>query len=532
MTSQSLLLAAAGTVLFSTVPLHSQEPVDLSVIQRIKAEAFENSKVMDHEFYLADVYGPRLTNSPGYKAAGDWVVKRLEEYGLTKVREESWGPFGRSWNYTHYAGHMVEPQYQPLIGFPMAWTPGTDGAVQGEAIYARLDTDADLEKWRGKLKGKVVLTMAPKQLSMILEPLGHRLTDTELEARATSPDPSRLANPFRGPQTTPEERERQAQFRKKVNQFLKDEGALVVLQYGYNGDGGTVFAAAGGSRDVKDPVPPPMVAVTPEHYNRIIRLLDHKIPVKLEFDIKAQFIDSPTDSFNVVGEIEGGRKKDEIVMLGAHLDSWHGGTGATDNATGSSVAIEAVRILKALHLQMDRTVRIALWSGEEEGLLGSQAYVKQHFADRETMQPKPEYYKLDAYYNDDTGTGRFRGIGAMGNLQIKPIFEAWLKPFHDLGATTVTGATALTARRPGGTDHTSFDYVGLPGFGFLQDPMEYNSRTHHSNMDVYDRVQPGDLMQGAAIMATFVYHTAVREQMLPRIPMPKPLPKERANATN
>ena len=230
-----------------------------------------------------------------------------------------------------------------------------------------------------------------------------------------------------------------------MNQFLKDEGALVVLQYGYNGDGGTVFAAAGGSRELKDPVPPPMVAVTPEHYNRIVRLLQHDIPVKLEFDIKAQFIDSPTDSFNVIGEIEGGRKKDEIVMLGAHLDSWHGGTGATDNATGSSVAIEAVRILKALDLKMDRTVRIALWSGEEEGLLGSQAYVKEHFADRETMQPKPEYYKLDAYFNDDTGTGRFRGIGVMGNDQVKPIFEEWLKPFHDLGATAVVGTTGLSS---------------------------------------------------------------------------------------
>lgn len=533
MTSQKLLFGLAGAALCFSVQAYSQEPVDLSVIQRIKAEAFENSKVMDHEFYLTDVYGPRLTNSPGYKAAGDWVVKRLEEYGLTNVHEEPWGPFGRSWTYSHYAAHMIEPGYQPLIGFPLAWTPGTNGAVQGEAIYAPLDTDADLDKWRGKLRGKVVLSMKPKQLTMILEPLGHRLTDAELEARAQTADPARLANPFRGPApATAEERERQAKFRKKVNQFLKDEGALVVLQYGYNGDGGTVFASSGGSRDVNDPVPPPMVAVTPEHYNRIWRLLDHKISVKLEFDIKAQFIDSPTDSFNVIGEIEGGRKKDEIVMLGAHLDSWHGGTGATDNATGSSVAIEAVRILKALNLKMDRTVRIALWSGEEEGLLGSQAYVKQHFADRETMQPKPEYYKLDAYYNDDTGTGRFRGISAMANDQVRPIFEAWLKPFHDLGATTVTGVSGLTARRPGGTDHTSFDYVGLPGFGFLQDPMEYNTRTHHSNMDVYDRVQPGDLMQASAIMATFVFHTAGREQMMPRIPMPKPLPKERRNATN
>ena len=533
MQSKKLFLALAGTLLLSAVYVYSEEPADLSVIHRIKAEAFENSKVMDHEFYLTDVYGPRLTNSPGYKAAGDWVMKRLKEYGLTNVHEEPWA-FGRSWTYTRYAGHMIEPQYSPLIGFPLAWTPGTGGPVQGDATYAPIATEADFEKYKGKLKGKVVLTMAPKTLAMQMEPQGRRLTDAELFARTQVADPSRLGNGFRpaaGPVVTPEERRRQTEFRKKVNQFLKAEGALLILQYGTSGDGGTVFAAAGGSQDPKEPIPPPMVAVTPEHYNRVIRLLEHGIPVRLEFDIKAQFLDTPTDSFNVIGEIEGGRKKDEIVMLGAHLDSWHGGTGATDNATGSSVAIEAVRILKALNLKMDRTVRIALWGGEEEGLLGSKAYVKQHFADRETMQPTAEYAKLDAYFNDDTGTGRFRGIGVQGNDQVRPIFEEWLKPFHDLGATTVSGTTALTARPPGGTDHTSFDYVGLPGFGFMQDPMEYNTRTHHSIMDVDDRVQPGDVMQCSAIMAAFVYNTAVREQMIPRIPMPKALPRQRQGAT-
>jgi Zn-dependent M28 family amino/carboxypeptidase len=270
-----------------------------------------------------------------------------------------------------------------------------------------------------------------------------------------------------------------------------------------------------------------MVVLTPEHYNRIVRLLAHDIPVKLAFDIQAQFIDSPTDSFNVIGEIEGGSKKDEIVMLGAHLDSWHGGTGATDNATGSAVAIEAVRILKALNLKMDRTVRVALWGGEEEGLLGSGAYVKQHFADRENMQPKPEYFKLSAYYNDDTGTGRFRGIVAPGNDEARPIFEEWLKPFHDLGATAVMRVTSPATARPSATDHTSFDFVGLPGFNFLQDPMDYSTRTHHSNMDVYDRVQPGDMMQCAAIMAAFVYNTAMRSRMMPRVPMPKAMVSEK-----
>jgi len=521
MTSRTL------TILFtlSALSAFSQEPVDLSVIHRIKAEALENSKVMEHVFYLTDANGPRLTNSPGFKSAGDWVVKRLEEYGLTNVHEETWGPFGRGWNYTHFAGHLIEPAYAPLIGFPLAWSPGTQGVVQGEAIYAPLETEADFEKYKGKLRGKIVLTMKARDLVMPTEPAGRRLTEAELTGDI---EPGRLPNLFRpiGPEQSPEQQKR-TEFRNKSNQFLKDEGALVVLHSGNVGDAGTVFGQQGGSRDPKDPVPPPMVVLTPEHYNRVVRLLDHKIPVKMEFDIQAQFIDSPTDSFNVIGEIEGGRKKDEIVMLGGHLDSWHGGTGATDNATGSAVAIEAMRILKTLNLKMDRTVRIALWGGEEEGLLGSKAYVKQHFADRETMQLKPEYFKLSAYYNDDNGTGRFRGIGASANDEAAAIFETWLKPFHDLGATAVVRATGPSAPRPNATDHTSFDFVGLPGFGFVQDPMDYNTRTHHSNMDVYDRVQPGDVMQCSAIMAAFVYNTAMRDQMMPRLPVPKPLPADK-----
>ena len=497
---------------------------DLATIHRIKTEAFENSKVMDHVFYLTDVNGPRLTNSPGFQSAGDWVVKRLTEYGLTNVHEEPWGPFGRGWSYTRFAGHMTAPVYAPLIGFPLAWTPGTSGPVEAEAIYAPIETEADLEKFKGKLRGKIVLTTKSRDLAMPTNPPGRRLTDAEL-----SPDiePGRLPNLFRpiGPERSPEMQKR-LDFRNKTNQFLADEGAFVVVHSGNIGDAGTVFGQQGGSEDPKDPVPPPMVVLTPEHYNRVVRLLDHKIPVKLAFDIQAQFTD-PGDSFNVIGEIEGGRKKDEVVMLGAHLDSWHGGTGATDNATGSAVAIEAVRILEALHLKMDRTVRIALWGGEEEGLLGSKAYVKQHFADRQSMQPKPEYFKLSAYYNDDYGTGRFRGIGVAGNDEAAPIFEEWLKPFHDLGATTVTHLTERANPRPNSTDHTSFNFVGLPGFDFVQDPMDYNTRTHHSNMDVYDRVQPGDMMQCAAIMAAFVYNTAMRTDMMPRVPMPKPIPADK-----
>jgi len=525
MRARTLLLA-----LSVSAAVWAQDRADLSIVHRIRAEAFQNSQVMDTLFYLTDVNGPRVTNSTGFKAAADWVVKRLEEYGLVNVKQEPWGTFGRSWNYSHYEGHMLEPQYAPLIGFPLAWTPGTDGMKQGEAVLAPLNSEADFEKYKGQLRGKMVLTMTPKELTMPTTPLAHRLTEDELFQRAMTPDPSRqvfgpggpaAANRNAGPPPDPAAQRR---FRERMAQFLREEGPAVIVTYSTIADTGTVFGSSGGSYKAGDPIPPPSVVITPEHYNRIARLIEHKVPVKLAFDIRAKFGDAAEQSFNVVGEIPGGRKKDEIVMIGGHLDSWHGGTGATDNASGSSVAIEAMRILKSLNVQMDRTVRIALWSGEEEGLLGSIAYVKNHFADRADMKLKPEYSKLVAYYNDDSGTGRFRGINVGGNDMVKPIFEAWLKPFNDLGATTVAGVSAPANRVPGGTDHTSFDYVGLPGFGFLQDPIEYGTRTHHSNMDVYDRVQKGDLMQAAAIEASFAYHTAMRPEMLPRTPTPKPQP--------
>jgi len=505
-------------LVFTTLAAAAEETTDLSIVNRIKAEAFQNSQVMDHLFYLADVYGPRLTNSPGHRAAAEWVMKRLREYGLHNVKAEKWGPFGQSWKLTRFSGHMLAPQYQPLIGMPLAWTASTKGVISGEPVLAPLRNEADFGKFKGQLRDKIVLIMDAKNIEMSTEPLAHRFTDQELFTRAKAPDPARL-----GPTTAAAraQREAAAAFRKKRNQFLRDEGALVVLQYSSRGDGGTVFAQSGGSRDVNDPIPPPTVALTPEHYNRIARLIAHQIPVKLEFDIESEMIRDQTDSFNVVGEIPGHARKGELVMVGGHLDSWHGASGATDNGTGCAVAIEAVRIVAALHVPLDRTVRIALWGGEEQGLLGSKAYVQEHFARRDTMQLGPEYNKLSAYYNDDNGSGRFRGIGVGGNDMAKPIFEKWLTPFHDLGATAVTGETAAPTREPGGTDFTSFTWIGLPGFGFLQDPIEYDTRTHHSNMDFYDRVQPGDLMQAAAIEAWFVYNTAIRKDMMPRIPMPK-----------
>ncbi len=531
-TTRTILCLAVASI---PLLLLAGEKVDLLVINRIKTEAFENSKVMDHMFYLTDVNGPRLTGSPAYKAAADWVVKRMTEYGLS-AKEEKWGPFGRGWTTKHFEAHLIEPQYQPLIGVPLAWTAGTDGTVTGEPIMVSIKVEADFEKYKGKLKGKVVMSAPAKQLAMQTTASGHRMTDAELTEEAIAQEPGRSPFGFRPPGSadgqpppaTPEEarqrREERRKFQEKLAQFMKDEGALVLLSFGYNGDGGTVFASSGGPYEVKKPIAVTAVALTPEHYNRIARLMEHNIPVKLQFNIQNQFFEDQTDSVNVIAEIPGNSKKDEIVMLGAHLDSWHGGTGATDNAAGSAVVMEAARILKSLNMNMDRTVRMALWSGEEEGLLGSKAYVKEHFADRETMKLSAEHSKLAGYFNYDNGTGKIRGIYLQGNDMARPIFESWLEPFKDLGATTVT------IRNTGGTDHQSFDAVGLPGFQFIQDPMDYSTRTHHSNMDVYDHVQAGDLMQASAIMAAFVYDTAMREEMLPRKPLPKPQPERRAGA--
>ncbi|WP_238326028.1 M20/M25/M40 family metallo-hydrolase [Bryobacter aggregatus] len=520
--SSFLALTLAGTLM-------AEETINLSIANRIKTEAFYNSQIMDHLFYLADVYGPRLNNSPGHKAAASWAIERLKGYGLTNAKLEGWGPFGQSWQLKHFSAHMIMPQYAPLIGFPLAWTGPTAGPVQADVTFQLLRNEADLEKAKGKIRGKIVLAVDKKVINPSFEPLARRLSDADLLARTNTLDPSRSSF---GPATPPVDREALRRFRARVNQFLIDEGAVAMITYGTNGDGGTVFGTDGGSRDPKDPVPPPTIVLTPEHYNRMARLIEHQIPVRMELDVQVAFLKDNLNSFNVIAEIPGTDKKEEVVMLGGHLDSWHASTGATDNATGVSVAIEAVRILKSLQVPLRRTVRIALWGGEEQGLLGSMAYVQEHFANRQTMQPTTEYSKLSAYYNDDTGTGRFRGISIGGNDMVKPIFEKWLEPFHDLGAKTIAGTVAPPTRQPGGTDHTSFTWIGLPGFGFLQDPMEYATRTHHSNMDNYDRVVPGDVMQAAAIMAWFVYNTANREEMMPRVPMPKPLTSSTTNSTS
>jgi len=522
----------ASTVLFaglSALPLPAEELVDLSIVHRIRAEALQNSKVMDHMFYLTDVNGHRLTGSPGYRKAADWVLQQAKAFGLANGHLEKWGPFGRGWDYTRFSAHLIEPAYAPLIGFPLAWSSGTSGAVQGEPIFAPIRTAEDFAKYKGKLKGKIILLDAPRETPLLSNPLARRHSETDLAGLEMAPEPG-FTGLFttRGPSPSSATPNISAirQFRTRRAEFLKNEGVLAALVSGTSADGGTVFASSGGSQDPKTALPPTMIALTPEHYNRIVRLLDKKIPVKLELQVDAKVDEAAADSWNVVAEIPGGRKKDEVVMIGAHLDSWHGGTGATDNAAGSAVALEVLRILKSLDVTMDRTVRMVLWSGEEQGLLGSKAYVKEHFADPAKMQLTGQHAKVSAYYNLDNGTGKIRGVYLQGNDMVRPIFTAWLAPFRDLGAN------ALGIRTTGGTDHLSFDAVGIPGFQFIQDPVEYQTRTHHSNMDVYDHISRGDLMQASAVMASFVYHTAMRETMLPRKPLPKPQPERRDGEGN
>ena len=522
--------AALGVCLL--VQAAGPEKIDLGVLHRIKSEAFgTNSRVMDTAFYLTDVHGPRLTFSPAAKAAGEWAMKKMTEWGLSNVKMEPWGPPGRGWTCTHFSAEMKEPEFQPLIGFAQPWSPGTEGAVSAQAELAVITGPEDFEKYKGKLKSKIVLTAAPHPSEMIASPMMHRLTDAELADAAEAPDPvsgnpSALPLGFIRPGALPAAGRggrggrggfNPRAFRNQLNQFLKEEGVLVVLTPGNGPDGGTVMGSAAGSQNPGDPLPPPSVIITNEHYNRIARLLEKKIPVTLAFDIGAKFTE-PADSFNITAEIPGTDPGAGVVMLGGHFDSWTGGTGATDNAAGSAAAMEAIRILKTLDLKMKRTVRIALWTGEEEGLLGSRAYVKEHFADPADMKLKPEHARLSGYFNLDNGSGKIRGVYVQDNDEMKPIFEEWLAPLKDLGVT------AFTIRATGSTDHVSFDSVGLPGFQFIQDPLEYGTRTHHSNMDLYDRLQPNDLEQASAVMAWCVYNTAVRPEMLPRKPLPKPRP--------
>ena len=530
--AQSALALVVTFALVQPVPVRAEEKVDLFAVHKLKREAYDNSKVMETLFHLTDVIGPRLAGSPSYKQSADWAVKRLKEFGIDNAKLEAWD-FGKGWSYSRFSMHMTEPSISPIIGFPLAWAPGTNGPVTAEVIYAPIQTPADIQKWKGKLKDKIVLIENSRELALPTSPLAKRYTDAELDEMLKAAEgggrpqmtPQMLGLPA-GAQipSDPDGMMRMMRgMRQQRIKFLKEEGVLAVVTTGTKGESGTVFGTSYGSQDPKNEVPPTAVAIASEQYNRMVRLLNAKVPVKVELDIKAQFHEDSKESWNVVAELPGtGKNKDEYILIGGHLDSWHGATGATDNAAACAIMIETLRLLKASGVKLNRSVRVGLWGAEEQGLLGSRAYVKEHLAERESMKLKPEHGKISAYFNIDNGAGKIRGIYAQSNDMAKPIFESWFAPLKDLGVTHVTN------RNTSGTDHLAFDEVGVPGFQFIQDQMDYSPRTHHSNMDTYDRVQRADMLQQVAVMATVVYHAANRDEMMPRKPLPKPRKTEPA----
>lgn len=494
-------------ILLFTFVSFAQEKIDPQVIQRIKREGLDNSKVMEYLSYLTDIYSPRLAASEQYREAGKWVVDKLKEIGLENSKMEPFGTLGRGWELKKFYFAMTEPQYMPIIGYPKAWTSGFNGMIEGSPVLIEIKKEEDLQQFKGKLKDAIVFMQGEQEVQTSFEPDAKRYTDEELNKLEMLPEPGGRS-PFANRM---EEFMARNRLRQSIATFLAEEGAAVTIEPS-QGRYGTVFVQSGGSYRKGSPNQIPQVVIAIEHYNRIVRILKQNIPVTLEMEYQANFVESDSLGYNVIAEIPGTDKKlkDEIVMLGGHFDTWHAGTGATDNSAGCAIAMEAVRILKAIGIQPRRTIRLAMWDAEEVGLVGSREYVKNHFFDREKKEKKPQYDKFSAYFNYDNGTGKIRGIYAQGNEAVVPIFEEWLKPFHNLGATTVT------IRNTSGTDHLSFDGAGLPAFQFIQDEIHYDTRTHHSNMDVYDLAMKGDLMQSAVIMAAFVYNAAMRDEKLPR----------------
>ena len=531
------------------------ECLDLNMYQRIRDEGLNRSHVMEFASALMDGIGPRLTASPNAKKANEWTRDTLTKIGLEDAHLEDWGEFGMGWQQINTWAHMVSPDTAVLIVQATPWSPSTSGPVTGEVVHVNIQSEKDIDQYKGKLGGKIVLFGAMRPVPPVDKSLFTRNTEQDLEETVEFPV---SANPGGiPPEMAARMRERieHQKLVEKVAEFFADEkvaGVIVPSRDGANGggSGGTFFddngATLGRTPYVADKrVKVPVVVAAIESYGRLYRLTQAHVPVSVQIDVETKTTGDHEHAFNTVAEIKGTdpRLKDQVVMLGGHLDSWIAGTGATDNGAGTIVAMEAVRILKALDFKPRRTIRIALWTGEEQGLFGSKGYVTQHFGSLKTstapdqmqlpefmrrpagpLEVKPDQKLISAYFNVDNGSGKIRGVYAQGNSAVAPIFAQWIAPLKDLGVTTIT------MRNTGGTDHLSFDAVGIPGFQFIQDDLDYDTRTHHSNSDVYERLQAADLKQIATVEAIFVYNAAQRDQMMPRKPIPEPDRTEKLRA--
>jgi len=508
-------------VLVFSIPMisFSQEVVDASVMQKIKEEGLTRSKVMDIAFNLTDKNGSRLTNSEGYMRAANYAKETLGGWGISNAVIDPWGEFGKGWDLQKMYLAMTAPYYKPLLAWPKTWTAGTKGLKKGNLIVIALKDSAALMAYKGKLKGKLIIIDQLSVYKQSFKADAVRYTDEDLAKMAAA---TPQGGGRRQPTDTAQMRQMREQYARsgagasmRVTNILKkmamEEGAIGMISTSTRNHDGTIFSQGGGAYKGTDQENFLDMALGIEDYNTLLRIAKSGTDVAIEAEVKVKFQDKDLQGYNVIAEIPGTDPtlKDEVVMIGAHLDSWQAGSGSTDNAAGSSVMMEVMRILKTIGVQPKRTIRIGLWSGEEQGLLGSRGYVKKTFMDA-NGKPTKAHEQFSAYYNIDNGTGKIRGIYLQGNAACADIFSNWFTPFHDLGAKTVTISNT------GGTDHQSFDGVGLPGFQFIQDPIEYDTRTHHSNMDVYDHLIEDDLKQMATIVAAFVYNSAQRDARLPR----------------
>ena len=523
---------AACCLAFITETIAAQQPaVDQATIARIRGEAITQSQAMDTHWWLSEGLGPRATGTPGYQAAAEWAMKKFNEWGLKNVHIERF-PFGQGWSIDRFSVHLLTPQPAPLVGMPRWNSPSTKGTVTADVVHVKAATEADLAKYKGQLAGKIVILQAARQVRMLEDRVVLRMNDADWKEAMTLPEPRPAATAAGAAGAssgmTPQ------QFAQLVQRFLVAEGAAVVLDRGSDSDlsaggsdlswqtqrvdGGTIFPGNGGSRDPKAPQQVPSATLAVEHYNRLVRLIEHGQPVRMEVNIQTTFhpeTNPEGNAFNIIAEIPGSDLAGEVVIMGAHFDTYPYATGATDNTTGSAAMIEAVRVIQKLGLKPRRTIRLALWAAEEQGLLGSREYVARHYFDPKTKTPKPEHQNVQAYFNLDNGTGRIVGIWGQNNTGAMKNFDQWGQALKDLGWKNVS------PRSVSQTDHGSFDEAGMPGFQFIQERLEYNSRTHHSNMDTFDHVQREDVIQQGAVAAVFAWYAANAPERLPRKPATK-----------